>query len=149
MAYLSGDNHLSTQRLPLPLPVQPPQVHGLGQMLDPDAVVAVQVRNGPGDAQNSGVRAGRQAQAAYRAFQEAVLLLAQAAAGRKPGAGKLGVDVHRRAGVARRLPLPGRQHPVPHGRRIHRRGLLPQLLVRHGRHLHLEIDAVQERPGQA
>ncbi|KAF5031758.1 hypothetical protein DSECCO2_624440 [anaerobic digester metagenome] len=67
----------------------------------------------------------------------------------EPAPGKPAVDRKGQARVARRLRLARREHPRAHDRRGHGRGVGAQLLVRDRRDLYLEIDAVEQRPGQA
>jgi len=137
--------------LPLRLvhPVHGAEVDGLGQVRDLDGLSLLHVGDGAGDAQHARVGPGREPEAAHGLLQELVLALAHRAPALQKRALEVGVQPDAGVLVPLGLDGPDLDDACAHGGRVAAAARGLQVLVGHGGHLHLQVDAVHERAGDA
>jgi len=123
------------------IPIETAILHGLGDVLGGDALGAGHVGDGAGDFENAVVRPGRQAHAANGHLKRPLAgIIERALFADQPRR-------HMRVVVAAGVLNAARSfHARADLRRTLAARVAAQFLVRHGGHLHVDIDAVEQRP---
>jgi len=126
--------------------IQLPVADRLGQVRGGDRIASGQVGDGARHAQDAVQGARRQAQAVDGVFQQRFVARLQAAVAQGLAVAELAVG----AAGARQLALPRLLHPGAHGGAAFAGGGIgAQRLWRQARYVHVQVDAVQQRTGDA
>src|SRR5262245_4268691 len=142
----SGDDLVNARRLWVRATVEAAVLDRLGDVGGADVRLAGEVGDRACHAQDARVRACREAEPLARELEEAATRRSETAGAPDLAPAEPGVD----ASTPAHLPDARRRHPRPHGgRRLGGDALVGEAADRHARHLDVQVDAIEERPGDA
>ena len=128
-------------------PIQTPILDRLGEVLLADALAPLQVGNGPGNLKDAGEGAGGEAESVGDQLQHSVAGGVQFAVLPEVASVHLGVAVDLRPLEPVDLDVTGTFHPAGDGRGTFRLAPVGQVAVADRRDLDVDVDPVEERPG--
>jgi hypothetical protein len=126
-----------------------PVLDRLGDVGDADLWFTRQIRNRARHLEHSRIAARREAERTHRPLQQAGAAFVVAAVFPDLTRAHLRVTVDRRSLQAHALRRPRALNPRSHGRRPLPQRRRDKFIVRQRRHLDVQVDAVEQRPGNA
>ncbi len=136
-------------RLLLGFPVQAPVLDRLGNMLFKNGGAPVKIGDGTRHLEDAGIRTGGESEAVGNQFQHAVTTGIQFAVFFYEAGRHLGVAVNFGTFVAFHLEFPRPLDPAGNGSRTLRLAPIGKIAIFYRRDLDVDIDPVQQRPGNA